>query len=260
MSCSAPAQLDIVIPVYNEGPNILRTLDALDSRVKTPCRILICYDFEEDNTLAALRERGTGAHEVCLVKNKGRGPHRAVLSGFEASQAPAILVYPADDDYNAGIVDDMVRAAMQGHDIVCASRFLPGGSMVGCPWLKGILIRLAAFSLYHFARLPTRDPSNGFRLFSRRLLTTVCIESSQGFSYSLELLAKCHRLGWMVAEVPAQWRERTAGKSRFRVLLWLPAYLQWYFYPYATTYLRRGPSSVLTKARAGAHLPTRPHG
>ena len=48
-------QIDLVIPVYNEGANILPTLRALSREVKTPTRVLICYDFEEDDTLPAVR-------------------------------------------------------------------------------------------------------------------------------------------------------------------------------------------------------------
>lgn len=239
---SSPA-LDIIIPVYNEGETIRRTVDALESSVKTPFRVLICYDFDEDDTISALRETSI-ASKILLVKNSGRGPHAAVLTGMQCSEAPFILVYPADDDYNAGIIDAMVWEALRGNDVVCASRFIPGGNMIGCPFLKRALVRMAAFSLYRLALIPTRDSTNGFRLFSRRLLQRVTIQSSTGFSYSLELLAKCHRLGWGIAEVPARWYERTAGKSRFRVLRWLPAYLRWYIYVYATTYLKYGPKSV----------------
>ena len=44
--------------------------------------------------------------------------------------------------------------------------------------------------------------------------------------------------------VPAQWIERTKGASRFRVLNWLPAYLRWYRYAFATTFLGRPASTV----------------
>ena len=166
------------------------------------------------------------------------------MAGFAASEAPFVLVFPADDDYNAGMLDAMVAKAAAGADIVCASRFIPGGSMVGCPWLKAVLVRASAFTLYHLARLPTHDASNGFRLFSRRLIRNVVVESDQGFCYSIELLVKCHRLGWPVAEVPARWFERRQGQSRFRVLSWLPAYLRWYAYAFATTFLRLPANSV----------------
>jgi hypothetical protein len=119
--------------------------------------------------------------------------------------------------------------------------------MVGCPWLKSLLVRIAAFTLYHVGRIPTHDPTNGFRLFSRRLLQAVTVESTEGFTYSLELLGKCHRLGWPVDEVPARWIERTQGASRFKVLRWIPSYLRWYRYIFATTFLSRGPDSVTLK-------------
>jgi dolichol-phosphate mannosyltransferase len=47
--------------------------------------------------------------------------------------APFAVVLPADDDYNAGIIDALVARVDSGCDIVCASRFIAGGSMVGCP-------------------------------------------------------------------------------------------------------------------------------
>jgi dolichol-phosphate mannosyltransferase len=124
---------------------------------------------------------------------------------------------------------------------------MPGGAMVGCPWLKAALVRTANFTLRHVARLPTHDASNGFRLFSRRVVDTIVIESDQGFCYSIELLVKAHRLGWRIGEVPTRWCERTHGTSRFRVLKWLPAYLRWYRYAFATTFLRQGPETVPLK-------------
>src|SRR5579872_832711 len=245
-------QLDIVIPVYNEGSNILSTLGALARQVRTSARVLICYDFEADNTLPAVREH-PDAHrglDVTLVRNPGRGAHAAVMAGFAASTAPIVMMYPADDDFNAGIVDSMVALVGSGCDVVCASRFLPGGTMQGCPWLKAILVRTAAFTLHHFAGLPTKDPTSGFRMFSRRVIDQIEIESDQGFCYSIELLVKAHRLGWKIGEVPALWFERHHGASRFRVVKWLPAYLRWFRYAFATTYLRRSPETVLMQSKS----------
>jgi hypothetical protein len=124
---------------------------------------------------------------------------------------------------------------------------MQGGAMIGCPWLKGMLVRTANFTLHHFARLPTTDASNGFRLFSRRVIEQIPVESDQGFCYSIELLVKAHRLGWPIAEVPVRWLERRHGQSRFRVIKWLPAYLRWYAYAFATTWLRRKAASVTFK-------------
>jgi dolichol-phosphate mannosyltransferase len=241
-----PATFDIVIPVYNEGPNILATLGAIAREVRSPARILICYDRPDDNTLPVVCDNPLvhAGIEVEFVRNPGRGAHAAVMAGFAASRARYIVVYPADDDFNAGILDRMVAQASEGRDIVCASRFMSGGKMEGCPWLKATLVRTAAFLLHRVARLPTHDPTSGFRLFSRRVIERIPIESDRGFCYSIELLVKAHRLGWPVAEIPAVWFERKHGASRFKVLQWLPAYLRWFRYAFATTFLRRGAESI----------------
>jgi glycosyltransferase involved in cell wall biosynthesis len=235
---------DIVIPVFNEGENIIPVLSALRRSVRMRYRVLVAYDFEEDTTVAALRAHGLIDDQVVLVKNTGRGPFQAVVTGFMASTAPAVIVFPADDDYNAAKLDVMYARFKDGCDVVAASRFMRGGRMVGCPWLKAVLVRSSAAILHHVARVPTHDPSNGFRLFSRRALSRIPLESTLGFTYSIEILVKCHRLGWPICEVPVEWIERTRGRSRFKVLGWLPAYFRWFRYAFATTYLRRPASSV----------------
>jgi dolichol-phosphate mannosyltransferase len=242
-------ELDIVIPVYNEGRNIVATLSALKRSVTTPARVLICYDHAEDDTLPAIRANAQvhAGLAVEFVRNRGRGAHAAVMTGFAAGTAPFVLMYPADDDTNAAMLDRMVELARAGCDIVCASRFMPGGAMVGCPLLKAALVRSANFTLRHVARLPTTDASNGFRMFSRRVVERIPVESKAGFCYSIELLVKAHRLGWRIAEVPVRWFERRHGASRFQVIKWLPAYLRWYVYAFATTFLRRPPHTVTLK-------------
>jgi dolichol-phosphate mannosyltransferase len=232
-------RLDIVIPAYEEGERIVQVIRLLAARVRSPKRVLICYDHDEDSTLASIDRAGDLGVEIVYLKNRGRGAHGAVLTGFGASTAEAVLVFPADDVTNAGILDEMYGLIRQGYDIVAASRFIPGGAMRGCPPLKDFLVRSSAWTLYHLAGVPTHDASNGFRMFSRRVLDEIRIESTQGFTYSIELLVKGHRRGWRIGEVPAVWIERDSGRSRFRVLKWLPAYLRWYFYAFETRLLSR---------------------
>ncbi len=235
--------LDIIIPVFNEKDNILPVLDSLKNKVKTPFRILICYDDEKDNTLPVIKNyQGV---DITLVKNTALGAHGAITTGFKESSAPAVIVFPADDFYNAGIIDKMYdKFSLNYCEIVAASRFMKGGRMDGCPLLKSFLVRTASFTLYWFASIPIKDASNGFRLFSRKALDTIKIESTIGFTYSLELLVKCKRLNYKIGEVPSIWIERTNGTSNFKILKWLPSYLRWYLYGFATTYLRLGPKTV----------------
>ena len=50
----AEPELDIVIPVYNEGASIGGVLESLRAHVQTPFRVLICFDRDDDDTLPAL--------------------------------------------------------------------------------------------------------------------------------------------------------------------------------------------------------------
>jgi glycosyltransferase involved in cell wall biosynthesis len=254
---SRAPELDVVIPVYNEGRNIQSVLDSFKRHVKTQLHVLICYDRDDDDTLPVVRSYPQDSFSISLVKNRGKGALGAVLTGFEESRAPAVLVYPADDDYNAPQMDPMMSRLREGCDIVSASRFISGGCMKDCPWLKAFLVRSSAIVLHYLARVPTRDPSNGLRMFSRRVLDAIPIESKAGFAFSIELLVKVHRLGWRVGEVPAQWIERRAGNSRFQVLQWVPQYLRWFAYAFATTCTGKGPESVKLKKKLSME-PKRP--
>lgn len=241
-------ELDIVIPVYNEGTGIARVLDALRHSLRTPFRVILCYDSDEDDTLAAISDYGEAPFEIVLVKNDTPGPLEATLAGFAATTAEAVLVLPADDDYNSARIDSMVALLRAGHDVVCANRFAPTSHVSEYPWLKWVLVRSAGLLLRHLARFPTSDPTNGMRLFSHRVVKDIIVETEEGFAYSFELLAKCHRLGWPIADVPADWFERKTGTSRFHIARWLMSYGRWFCYAFATTYLRRS-SATLPRMR-----------
>lgn len=232
--------LDIVIPIYNEGKKIVELLNKFEISVKTKFRVLLCYDDETDNIFEHREKFDKFKFKIILVKNPEVGPSSAIKRGLNFGDSNCVIVYPADDFINFNIIDKMYEAFnSENNDIVVASRFMKGGSMKGCPLLKSILVRLASSTLYFFSSIPVKDASNGFRLFSRKLINSVTIESKLGFAYSLELLAKCNRMGLKIKEVPAQWEERDEGSSRFKILKWLPDYLKWYFYGLATTWLRR---------------------
>ena len=239
--------LEIAIPIYNEGEKVIKLLEKFQSLINTKFRVLLCYDDENDNIFHYTVSLKKLDFEVILVKNLEKGPCSAIKQGLYYGDSDCVIVYPADDFLNIRIIDQMYLSFKKNNDIVVASRFIKGGSMIGCPLIKSILVRVASSSLYILSSIPVRDASNGFRLFSRKLLNTVTIESKVGFAYSLELLTKCNRLKLNISEVPAQWEERSEGSSRFKIFKWLPEYLKWYFYGLCTTWLKKGPQDVKKK-------------
>ncbi len=229
--------LSVVIPVYNEGDNIRAVFAAIEKHLGSTPEILICYDFEEDNTLPVIRELAASFLHLKLIKNKTRGVLGAIQAGFQAATRPAVLVSMADLSDDLTCVAPMLAAWQQGAVIVAASRYMPGGNQIGGPWLKKTLSYLAGVSLHFLTGIGTHDATSNFRLYAGSYLKSVEIESTGGFELALELTVKAFARGLKITEVPTTWRDRTAGESRFQLLKWLPKYLKWYSFALRTRFL-----------------------
>ena len=234
MAANSPADgrpaLSIVIPVYNEADNITRVLRNLAAAVRTtPVEVLIIYDFEGDTTVPVVQQLIGELPQLQLQRNDlGRGVLNAIRKGFQVARAPFVLVMMADGSDEPEAIDPMLEQARAGADVVAGSRYMQGGGQQGGPLMKRTLSRTAGLSLHWLGRLPIHDATGNFRMYSRRLLDAVTIESSAGFELALELTVKAQRLGMTVDEVPTVWHDRTAGQSRFRMWQWMPNYLRWY--------------------------------
>jgi glycosyltransferase involved in cell wall biosynthesis len=207
-------------------------LSGLDSKVRTrPLEVLVVYDFEADSTVPVVQRLQATMPAVKLLHNRlGRGVLNAIKAGLQAARAPYVVVMMADASDDPADIDRMLDQAQAGAGLVAAARYMKGGRQLGGPALKRVLSRIAGLSLHWLGGVPTHDPTNNFKLYSRRLLDVVSIESDAGFELALELTVKAHALGFPVAEVPTVWRDRTAGACRFRMWKWIPHYLRWYGY------------------------------
>jgi glycosyltransferase involved in cell wall biosynthesis len=228
-SVSAP-ELSIVLPVYNEGEAVEPVLRALSAGVKTPHELVVVYDFDGDTTVPVIARLSAEVPGLRGLRNDlGRGVLNAMRAGIAGTTAPLVLISMADGSDEPHLVDEMVALARDGADIVAASRYMPGGSQVGGPPLKRLMSRTAGLTLHWIGGVRTHDATNNFKLYSRRFLKSVRIESQGGFELAIELTVKATLAGRRVAELPTTWRDRTAGQSNFKMRAWLPRYLRWYF-------------------------------
>jgi glycosyltransferase involved in cell wall biosynthesis len=223
--------LTVVVPVYNEGENVVPTLRGVVESTRTrPLEVLVVYDFDADTTVPVVKRLQAEHPELHLHRNDvGRGVVNALKSGLAAAGAPFVLVTMGDGSDDPGDIDAMYALAHGGADVVAGSRYVSGGHQVGGPLLKRTMSRVAGLSLHWLGGLPIHDATSNYRLYSKRLLQRVTIESTGGFELGLELTVKAYALGMRVAEVPTTWRDRTVGQSRFQLWRWLPRYLRWYW-------------------------------
>jgi dolichol-phosphate mannosyltransferase len=232
--------LSVVMPVFKEGSSVEPVLRAFTEAVRTPHEILVVYDFDEDPTVPVITRLAAELPAIRGLRNDlGRGVLNAMKAGIAASTGEHVLITMADGSDEPHIVDSMVALARGGADVVAASRYMRGGHQEGGPRLKRLMSRTAGLTLHWLAGVPTHDPTNNFKLYDRRFLDEVTIESTAGFELALELTVKATLAGRQIDEVPTTWRDRTAGQSNFKLRRWLPHYLHWYRLAFVGRWLRR---------------------
>lgn len=227
-------QLSIIIPAHFEEKNIISELEEIRTKVKTSYEVIIIFDLDNDPTIKVVEKyiKISKLNNIFLKKNNfgsKRGVINAIKTGINYSKSKVIVVSMADLSDDIEKIDAMYRLIEKGFDIVCASRYMKGGRQIGGPFLKGLFSRFTGLSLHWFG-LPTHDPTNAFKMYKKSIFEAIKMESDGGFEYSLEIVVKAYKLGYKITEVPATWRDRTAGESKFKLLKWLPKYLKWYKY------------------------------
>ena len=223
------ARVSIIVPVFNEGSDIVPFLDRVFEAVSLPCELITVYDAPEDTTvphLAAYAQREPRLRP--LLNTYGRGPAAAIRYGIDHAQSAVVVVTMADGSDDPHQIDQLSRLVERGVVVAAASRYMRGGQQVGGPWAKGMMSRLAGRSLHLLGRVGTHDATNSFKAYSRDFIREVGMESDSGFTMGIEMVAKAKRLGLPVAEIPTIWLDRANGTSNFRVSRWMVRYLRWY--------------------------------
>lgn len=223
--------LGIVVPVYNEGANISPLFNAIQNEIHVKKEVMVVYDFEEDDTLPVV-EKIKSQYDFLIItqKNKyGRGALNAIKTGMEESQGGAVLVMMADLSDGLEIVDRMYELIKSGEaDLVCGSRYMRGGKQHGGPKFKGFLSRTAGITLHFLSGIPTHDVTNSYKMYRKKMLKHIRIESNGGFEIGMEITVKAYLHGYRITELPAEWFDREDGESHFHLWRWLPSYLRWY--------------------------------
>ena len=226
--------LTIIIPVYNEGANFSALWESLCRQVRSEFSALVIYDIPEDDTVPIVKLiLAGGESRLRLLQNQfGRGVVGAIRTGFQRVEHGPVLVVMADLSDDLGKVDEMLALYRGGCKLVAGSRYMKGGGQQGGPWLKKLLSRAAGLSLHWLRRIPIHDATNAFKIYDSDMLRSFTIESRGGFELNLEITVKAFLAGYPMAEVPANWSDRTAGQSHFRLWAWLPRYVKWYVYAF----------------------------
>lgn len=232
----------VVILAYNEEASLPELLSGLSKALAgqpEPFRFVVVDDGSQDGTARAVLSLSEKFPLTPLSHPVNLGVAKAFNTGLrhvsqEASPSDFVVTMEGDKTNDPSCVPLMVEKLKEGFDVVCASRYRPGGGYVGFP-LQRHLFSLGA---NHIARLLLRIPGvRDYTIFFRAYRAQALKQTLEkygprfiecrGFASNAEILVKVVKAGAQrCAEVPTVYRyDLKPGKSKMRVWINLKEYL-----------------------------------
>ncbi|PZN69185.1 MAG: glycosyltransferase family 2 protein [Candidatus Methylumidiphilus alinenensis] len=219
----------IIIPTYNEGNNITLLILALQVQfkgMKHDMHILVVDDNSPDGTANDIKRLQLGFNNVHLLmgeKKAGLGVAytRGMSYAMEHLGAEVVFEMDADFSHKPEDVPRLMAEIDKGADFVIGSRYVPGGSIP-----KEWGIRRKAISKFgnivarYLAGIySVRDCTAGFRAIRTSILRNVAFSDLgvKGYAFQIALLHQVLVLKAKIVEIPVDFLDRSAGKSKLGV-------------------------------------------
>ena len=214
---SAPTQVLVVLPTFNEKENIERVVAGVRHLGHD---VLVVDDASPDGT-GEIADRLAEADDGVRVLHRERklGIGSAYEDGFRVGLkegAGLFVEMDADGSHRARDLEAIVDAARGCGGLAIGSRYMRGGQIVGWPAHRLLLSRGANAYCRTLLGLRVRDCTSGFRCYTRDLLAGIRLDEvvSQGYSFQIEMVHRTVKLGYPVVEVPIRFEDRVAGASK----------------------------------------------
>lgn len=209
----------VMIPTYNEKENIGPLINDILSR-NDSLEILVVDDHSPDGTGTIVEDISKRIPRVHLFDRTGtRGRGIAAREGFlraiNEMEADLVIEMDADFSHHPRYINDLINAASE-HDVVLGSRFCAGNGDTNRSWLRKKISQMAGAYIRFMLGHKVKDPTSGFRCFSREVLEGIDVGSTQAIDPFIvsEMLYRVVRKGYRVKEIPIIFEDRTKGQSK----------------------------------------------
>src|SRR5688572_20967664 len=216
-----PFSLSIVVPAYNEGSRLGKSLRAICTYLNENypgAELIVVDDGSTDDTAKAARAEladsgSVKASVISYQSNLGKG--RAVRLGLLASRGDVALFMDADLSTPVTETPKLVEPIISDEcDVAFGSRALDR-SLIGVhqPWRREQGGRVFNLAVRLATGLPFWDTQCGFKAF-RMSLCRPLVEAAtvDRFGFDVELLYLAHRAGLRLREVPVRWDHNEGSK------------------------------------------------
>ena len=212
----------VVVPTYQEAPNVERFLLAL--RAAAPnVDVLVADDDSPDGTADLAEKVGAEMGRVTVLRRPGKlGLGNAYRQGFRwglDQGYEAIVQMDCDLSHDPVVVPVLLEALDDGLDCAIGSRYVPGGSTPGWPWYRRALSRYGNRYTRTLLRVPIHDVTGGFRAYRASTLEAIGIDQTvaNGYAFQSELAHLMARAGLRLDEIPITFVDRELGSSKMSV-------------------------------------------
>ena len=200
--------ISIVIPAHNEADEIGGLLEAFSAFAGV--ELIVAEDASTDGTPDIVREFASRNDNVVLTSSRTlTGKGAAVKRGLALATGDVLGFIDGDGSTHPRKFMRVAAAINDGADLAVGSRALPTSVIVR----QQPLSRRVAGSIYSLlARalldIDVRDFQCGCKAF-RRDVWTAPSPACEGFAFDAELIAKAHKQGFTIVEVPITWSDRS---------------------------------------------------
>jgi len=215
------SEIGIILPTYREAENISKLIDDIEN-LKLNTSILVIDDSSPDKTAKIVQEKQNKYSNILLyVRPKKSGLGSAITDGFKiflsSKQAPKYIVtMDADYSHNPKDIPQLLSSMYEADcGIVIGSRYCRGGNIIGWPFTRKIISRIANFIAKFSLGLKLHDCTSGFRCYSATFLkAAVGNLHSQTYEIQIETVRQAVLRNFNVKETPILFVNRKRGKSK----------------------------------------------
>ncbi|HET6808395.1 MAG TPA: glycosyltransferase family 2 protein [Nitrososphaera sp.] len=214
------AKLSIVVPTYNESQNIVRILDSIAETLSpyTAAEIIVVDDNSPDGTaeIANLHAKNISDNKklyVEIIRREGKfGLSSAIIAGIQSATGDLLVVMDGDFSHPPQVIPSIIEGLQDSNcDIVIASRYIKGGSIIGWPFKRRLMSKGATKIAQYGLGIEVRDPVSGFFAFRRDIIHGIKFDGI-GYKMLLEILVKTK--GARIKEIPYTFTNRRMGTSK----------------------------------------------
>lgn len=206
--------LSVVVPTYNERENIAPLIaETLTHLPKA--EVIVVDDDSPDGTAQVVRERWGDDPRVRLIVRVGRrGLPSALAEGVEAARGDVVAWMDSDFNMPPAFLLDLLRALDEA-DVAVASRYVPGGEDGRASRLRVLASRVLNLIASCLLGFRVRDYTSGLLAARREVFARIRVDPAYRHGeYCIDFLARAHRAGFRVREIPFRCLERRAGETK----------------------------------------------